>query len=981
MRIPRFLLPLMASALLASTLVACGGGSSADSPALINAAETTMQSTGQVVDAQGSPVVGAAVAVISRSTVPGTDANTTTDAQGRFALKIDAATPAVLRIQKTGFASSFRAAPAAALNASVASRVVLLPVAAMHSFDPAQAAVLRVPGSAARVDLAAGSLVRKDGQPISGVASVALTPINPSADIDQMPGLLVDSVSGEPIESLGALTVEFTDATGAPLNLASGRTAIIRIPATQSAGATAALPATFPLYSLNETTGRWTREGTASLQTDAATGKTYYEGTVSHFSTWNADQIYTRTKLDLSATLGGLSCQIPSGLSVIAVGLDYNGQTRPEGGNFFVRANSEVRLLLLDANYSVSDVLVIRSAAAGLTTRLAHCLSPAPQVQLSGRVVLSSGSLEGYRVQIRSDFFNLTLPLDAQGRYSTKVMSNAGAVRARLVFTGVAQESSSTSVSATVAASDVSLADLTVAQGSVSLSGCVQGWSDFRQSSALLSLMQGSTLLRATSLSSANPSFRFTVPIQSSLSLVITPPDTTLAERIVPVAVGNFPVALGECLSLPKGPQAQVLATGSGLARSFDARSSIAGDASLTLFVWDFGDGVVGSGPLVSHTYAAAGSYPVRLTLTDALGQQATSTFPAIILNSESGGGGGGTTTTVAASSQRDSGFSHTCFIDGGGGASCIGYGAFGQLGDGIVNSRREAVSVTGLASGVVAVSAGGVSSCALTSGGAVKCWGSNSSGQLGSGSSSFESAVPVDVQGLGSGVVAISVGASHACAVINTGAVKCWGANGSGQLGTGNTTGSTSPVAVVGLTSGVVAVSAGGRMSCALTQGGAVFCWGNSSGTSTVPVAKAGLGSDVASISVGEDHGCAVTTQGAVKCWGLNSNGELGNGTSTASDAAVDVVGLGSGFQAVSSSNRFTCALSIGGQTHCWGDNFYGQLGDGTTTQRRTPVVSSIQGGTAISVSNTDFSTCVVRTDRIVQCWGFDDTVGPPGG
>ena len=242
--------------------------------------------------------------------------------------------------------------------------MVLLPVASTQNFDPTQAAVLRVPGSSARVDLAANSLVRVDGQPLSGLATVALTPIDPSSNISYMPGLMVDASSGAPIESLGAMAVNFTDATGARLNLASGQTATIRIPATPAAGAV--LPASYPLYYLNETTGVWVQEGTATLQTDPQTGAQYYEGTVSHFSWWNADQEYTRSSIDLSATLGGAACAVPAGVSVQAIGLDYNGITTAGTTDFFVRASSQVRLRMVD---QVGNVLVEGvDAAAGTVT-------------------------------------------------------------------------------------------------------------------------------------------------------------------------------------------------------------------------------------------------------------------------------------------------------------------------------------------------------------------------------------------------------------------------------------------------------------------------------------------------------------------------------------------------------------------------------------------------------------------------------------
>lgn len=155
-----------------------------------------------------------------------------------------------------------------------------------------------------------------------------------------------------------------------------------------------------------------------------------------------------------------------------------------------------------------------------------------------------------------------------------------------------------------------------------------------------------------------------------------------------------------------------------------------------------------------------------------------------------------------------------------------------GQLGDGTRGTNRLApVDVYGLASGIVAMSAGEDHTCALTLGGAVKCWGNNYWGQFGDGTSGFPTfrPTPVDVVGLASGVVAISAGANHSCALTSGGAVRCWGNNYSGQLGDGTReTYRLTPTDVLGLASGVGALSGGTWHTCALTVSGAVKCWGS---------------------------------------------------------------------------------------------------------------------------------------------------------
>ena len=275
-----------------------------------------------------------------------------------------------------------------------------------------------------------------------------------------------------------------------------------------------------------------------------------------------------------------------------------------------------------------------------------------------------------------------------------------------------------------------------------------------------------------------------------------------------------------------------------------------------------------------------------------------------------------------------------------------------GELGNGTTTNSSVPVDVSGLSSGVTAIDTGEDHSCALTSGGAVKCWGSNALGQLGNGTTT-NSSVPVDVSGLSSGVTAIAVGAFHSCALTSGGAVKCWGYDISQYPAQYPDPPppviSTIPVDVPGLSSGVTAIAAGGINSCALTSGGAAKCWGNNdtgqlgNGTtmlnSSTPVDVSGLSSGVTAIAVGFGHICALTSGGAVKCWGLNFFGDLGDGTTTNSSTPVDVSGLSSGVTAIDAGNNHNCALTSGGVVKCWGYNLLGQLGNGTTTNSSTPV------------------------------------------
>jgi alpha-tubulin suppressor-like RCC1 family protein len=205
-----------------------------------------------------------------------------------------------------------------------------------------------------------------------------------------------------------------------------------------------------------------------------------------------------------------------------------------------------------------------------------------------------------------------------------------------------------------------------------------------------------------------------------------------------------------------------------------------------------------------------------------------------------------------------------------------------------------------------------------------------------------------VGVVGLPSGIAAIAAGGHHTCVVTTAGAVWCWGSNSNGQLGNGLTTDSGVPVAVTSLSSGVVAVAAGGAHTCALTAGGGVLCWGwddydqlgnDSTTDSHVPVPVTGLASGVAAISAGYAHTCALTTAGAVQCWGYNVYGQLGNGYTTTGLVPAPVFGLSSVIAQVSAGNAHTCALTTAGAVQCWGYNAEGELGDMLNASTTLPV------------------------------------------
>jgi alpha-tubulin suppressor-like RCC1 family protein len=217
-----------------------------------------------------------------------------------------------------------------------------------------------------------------------------------------------------------------------------------------------------------------------------------------------------------------------------------------------------------------------------------------------------------------------------------------------------------------------------------------------------------------------------------------------------------------------------------------------------------------------------------------------------------------------------------------------------------------------------------------------------------------------------------------NACAVTDKGAVKCWGRNTYGALGNGSTVDSLVPVDVSGLKSGVTAVAVDSYESCALTKGGAVWCWGFlldanhplAMPTHTTPVYIYGLTSGVTAFAIGSAI-CGIFAGGALKCYGINEYGQVGDGTTKQRTTLVGVVGLSSGVRALATGGNFYCALTSGGTVKCWGNNVSGQLGDGSTSQRDAPVVVAGLKGKVAAIAAGDGHACAVLTAGGVECWG----------
>ncbi|MFC6883614.1 S8 family serine peptidase [Actinomadura yumaensis] len=271
----------------------------------------------------------------------------------------------------------------------------------------------------------------------------------------------------------------------------------------------------------------------------------------------------------------------------------------------------------------------------------------------------------------------------------------------------------------------------------------------------------------------------------------------------------------------------------------------------------------------------------------------------------------------------------------------------------------------------------------AYNGGGNVYATGDNGSGQLGDGSGT-DSTTLVKVSGL-TGVTAVAAGRAHSLALKSDGTVWAWGANADGQLGDGTTTERDAPVQVPGIAN-AVAVAAGADHSLAVLSDGTVRAWGQNAygqlgdGTATSrssPVAVSGLtgvSTSAGSVSGGLAHSVVVMADGTVRAWGRNQYGQLGNGTTTDSRTPVTVTGL-SGVKQVGAGSLHTLALLSDGTVRAAGANANGQLGDGTTTSRSiavNPGLSSIE--TIAAGGHFSLASRNVQTRVTAWAWGAND-------
>jgi alpha-tubulin suppressor-like RCC1 family protein len=329
-------------------------------------------------------------------------------------------------------------------------------------------------------------------------------------------------------------------------------------------------------------------------------------------------------------------------------------------------------------------------------------------------------------------------------------------------------------------------------------------------------------------------------------------------------------------------------------------------------------------------------------------------------------------------------GVGHTCLLKANGSAWCWGDNSQGELGIGNTTDHTTPVQVM-MTAPLGDLATGRYHSCAVASDGSrVYCWGQNGWGQLGTGNAGTPNTPTPVVMADNSylqGVIGVAAGEVHSCAVKSDGTVWCWGTGSSGQLGTGTPNNNSQPPTQVTQLNNATQLAALDDTTCARASDTTVWCWGNNQSNIPVQVLVEPGGAaftDVAEVAVGQSHTCARKTDGSVWCWGSNYLGQLGIGNFSASAAnPVQALGPGAATQLRAGSD-FTCAVRADNTLSCWGGTENGQLGtgmEGYYALVNSPIAVVSGGNAALGgvtlVGLGDTHACAVKSDGTLSCWG----------
>lgn len=334
------------------------------------------------------------------------------------------------------------------------------------------------------------------------------------------------------------------------------------------------------------------------------------------------------------------------------------------------------------------------------------------------------------------------------------------------------------------------------------------------------------------------------------------------------------------------------------------------------------------------------------------------------------GSGGGGSLVFMALGNEQSCGF------DIGGNGYCWGRGTEGELGDGSGSNYTASVVISG---GQIWSQMDSFTRtvCGVDTSNNGWCWGQNDSGQVGNGTTTNQM-TPYQLPAAATWQK-IVVGNQHSCGMKIGGTIQCWGKNLNGQLGDSSGLDSTTPVNVSGGAT-YTDLDTNGKTTCAIKNDGSIQCWGwgfeGQMGNSTTtqdnlsPVNSSLLSGTFTKIAVGGLHVCALDSSGNIKCWGKGNSGQLGDGTATDSWNALASVS-GTNWTKIVAGDSHTCGLKLGtNELYCWGLNSAGQLGDGTVTQRNSPVlIGSDYADVFVGYSHT----CGIKASGDLYCWGLN--------
>ena len=372
------------------SLISCGGGGETppveDNPAINNEIpdSTPSPSTPNPTPTPNPTITGSISGIIQHAetklpleglTVTVNGVSTTTSLTGEYSFAtVSSGDRVVVTVTGNGFAEQSKIVSINSQDQEVDLNLLVLPVGLTQTFNADVAQDLTVAGSSAMVRIAASSFVQSDGSTLpEGDVTINLTVIDPTLDIELMPGDMQTSTTGgslAQIESFGAITATFEDNAGNDLNLASGSTATIRIPVPTSS---VNPPSTIPLYYYDKTTGLWVEEGSATLNNSDLNNR-FYEGSVSHFSTWNADKVYDRVTINgcIENELG----EKLKNIYIVSRGVDYSGSAysySDSSGNFSVFAKSNASVTVFGYKYFIkTNEISVTTGTSDIT--LPNCL-------------------------------------------------------------------------------------------------------------------------------------------------------------------------------------------------------------------------------------------------------------------------------------------------------------------------------------------------------------------------------------------------------------------------------------------------------------------------------------------------------------------------------------------------------------------------------------------------------------------------------